>query len=118
MAAATAMEQSLSAVAKSVAQTTLAGGTPPDVGVALNNAVIAYQKTVASAADNVFGDPAAIAAMTKANDSDGWLMAGSWFMKAASMQDAVNQVVSQVPTTTKPNVRGLNEMNKDMGLFF
>lgn len=118
MAAMAKMEQDLNAVAKLVVSTYLKGGQPPDVGVALNNAVIAYQASVTSSADAVFGNAASLSTFVTAAKTDGWYVAGTYFMKMTQMQDAVNQVVSHTPTAVVPSKETMMAFSHDLAVFF
>lgn len=69
----------------------------------LGTAASAYTTTIGIAANSAISSANAMAAIKASATSDGWVMAGAWFMRIAAMQDAINSVASQTPTTSAPS---------------
>lgn len=103
MRAAGAMAVSFERTASKIVNFRDSAGGAPDVVADMNRAIVAYQTTVTAAVGTVFGSQDAMTTYVTAARTDGWYLAGAWFMKAAQLQDMVNVSVSNVPSTTPPD---------------
>lgn len=99
--------QNLETAMQALAVKIVTDGDTYDPG-AIGTATAAYQTTVNGAATNLFGSgDAAFAAIKQSATSDGWIMAGAWFMRIAALQDVMSKATSATPTATPP--RNLND---------
>ena len=65
------------------------------------NAMIGkYNNTVRQGGVNAYGNTQAYNQVAQNSSQDGWFLAGSWFMKLASMQEDAQQAVSAVPDSS------------------
>lgn len=92
------MEGALAPLAQQLVDATNGKQATPDISAGLVAAEQKYQQSVAGAS-RVFSDKDALNGLVEAAKQDGWFMAGSWFMKAAQMQDTINRAVSNTPTS-------------------
>lgn len=106
MTALAAMESKLAATAGKVVAF-YNGGAAPDVAADMTAAVAAYQESVSAAASSVFGNDEAMQTVLDAAKTDGWALAGSLYMKAVALQDAVSQAVAHVPVAIKPSASAI-----------
>lgn len=106
MAALGAMEGKLAGTAAKVVAF-YGGGAAPDVAGDMAAAVAAYQESVAGAASSVFGNDEAMTTVLEATKADGWMSAGTLYMKAVALQDAVSQAVAHVPVAIKPSATAI-----------
>ncbi|MHA4870039.1 DotA/TraY family protein [Duganella sp. PWIR1] len=101
IAALGAMESKLAGTAQKVVAFTKSGGSAPDVAGDMQAAILAYQASVAASASSVFGNDEAMSTVLEAAKSDGWALAGTLFLKAVQLQDAVSQAVAHTPTAVR-----------------
>lgn len=102
IAATASLEAALQPLAAAVvAQTYESGAAPADASV-LDTAAEEYQKSVAQAAGSVFGGADALTPVRNSAAQDGWILAGSWFMRASQLQDIVNKAASSTPVSIAP----------------
>lgn len=104
----TALEGSMASIASGIISAVDSGGAGP-ASADFKAAVVAYQTSVAAASQSLFGGADAVAEIRASAATDGWIMAGGWFMKAAQMQDMVSRAASAVPSTSPPTYAGFEE---------
>lgn len=99
-----AMAGTFSGTASKIVSFRDSAGGAPDVAGDFNSAVTAYQTTVATAVTSVYQNADSIQAFLTSAKTDGWYLAGAWYMRAAALQDMVNSTVANVPSSTPPNL--------------
>lgn len=109
--AAAALDARMQQVAVKIVNAKIEGTTAPDISADLISAEAEYQSTVASAANAVVGGKNGLSELVAAAKNDGWFMAGSWFMKASQLQDTINRVVSNTPSSQGFTSTSLGSVN-------
>lgn len=81
----------------------------------LDQAADAYQTAVSTAAGSVFGGADALTPVKNSASQDGWILAGSWFMRSSQLQDVVNKAASSTPVSVAPvnSAAGANYQDRD-----
>ena len=70
----------------------------------LQKASDSYTQNLAASLSGVFGQGDQLLDPIKAtSSSDGWIMAGAWFMKIAQLQDAMHSAAAAVPSVKQPS---------------
>jgi conjugal transfer/type IV secretion protein DotA/TraY len=80
-------------------------------------AIQAYQDTLAETAKAQLGDQAYFERLAQNAAQDGWVLAGSWFMRFAAIQDAVLKAIADAPTAM-PVQKAPESMATDMNRYF
>lgn len=111
-AAAETMEARLGELAVRIADGSLDGAQAEYVA-----AIQAYQDTLAETAKAQLGDQAYFEQLAENASQDGWVLAGSWFMRFASLQDAVLKAIADAPTAM-PVEKAPELMAADMNRYF
>lgn len=75
----------------------------PDM-VALQRAGEVYGREIGTALEGMLGGATEFADMRDQLKNGGWVMAGAWLVKAASLQDQIAKLVSSVPSVTTPKL--------------
>lgn len=102
--AAIQMEARLMPLAKKIANNGTVGEAASNADMAvLEAAANEYQLSIGTAAGSLFGGANALQSIKESATQDGWIMAGSWFMRAAQLQDTVNQAASSTPSMVPPS---------------
>lgn len=83
----------------------IVNGTPTSAATLgqFQTAIENYQRSVTQAAANSAQSNGSFAQLAQSAGQDGWIMAGAWFMRAVSLQDAVSTRVSQTPNVSAPS---------------
>ena len=87
---------------------TFADQRSPDTGLSstLLNLGDSYSKQLVSGATNAING-VKLESLNTAMKHDGWMLAGSWFMRASIMQDVLQRVLSGLPSTNKPKLESV-----------
>jgi len=89
-----------------IAQSIVVNGPSGATGAQFAQAVVAYQQAVATAVGSSAASQSAFSAIQQSASQDGWALAGAFFMKASSLQDQMNAMVTSVPATSAPTSFG------------
>jgi len=89
-----------------MAQNIVINGPSGATGAQFSQAVVAYQQAVAAAVGGSAASQNAFSAIQQSAAQDGWALAGAFFMKASSLQDQMNAMVTSVPATSDPTSFG------------
>lgn len=103
MSALASLEHDMNKTAREVVAFTNDGAKAPDVIAAVNAAIAQYQASVTASA-SVFTQADDMKKFMDGAKSDGWMLAGAWFMKSAQMQDEVRRAIADVPTASAPSL--------------
>lgn len=101
LTAARAMDSQLADIARQIVESGTTGEMPAASGY--QAALKAYQQSVANAAAGAFAGQSAMSEFKTQATADGWIMAGAWFMKSASLQDASTAAIAAVPVAEVGN---------------
>lgn len=74
-----------------------------DVKSNINSVALTYETNVNSKAKELFDSVAGVEDMKTALKKDGWLMAGSYYMKIISLQEKMNTMVTRLPSYKTPS---------------
>jgi len=111
-AAAETMEARLAELAGRIADGSLDGAQAEYVA-----AIQAYQDTLADAAKAQLGDQAYFERLSENAAQEGWVLAGSFFMRFASLTDAVLKAIADAPTAM-PVEKAPELMAADMNRYY
>jgi len=109
------LETALQPLAAAIVKQTFVTGAPlADAGL-LDAAAEEYQKSVSQAAGSVFGGADALTPVKNSASQDGWILAGSWFMRSSQLQDIVTKAASSTPVSIAPvnSSAGANYQDQD-----
>lgn len=95
LAAARAMDGQLAFLARQIVESSSSGAMP--AANSYQTALRQYQQSVSQAAAGAFASQSVLSEFKTQSTQDGWIMAGAWFMKAASLQDAATAAVAAAP---------------------
>ena len=87
------MESELNAIASDLVK-----GGATDISARYQQAVQHYQGSIAGVVKSMSGGQGYFNQMAQNANRDGWLMAGAWFMRLISLQDALMKGISNAPT--------------------
>ncbi|MHA4870823.1 DotA/TraY family protein [Duganella sp. PWIR1] len=107
------MESTLAPLAKQIIEYRDKGGALPSMAP-MFSAIEQYQNDIASAAKSSVASNDTRAAIVKAANKDGWVSAGSWFMKAAQLQDATRDAIAGVPQTRPMRIKDFQAFATDL----
>lgn len=93
--------------------TDLHTGVKRDYGVAYAKAVEDYDKDLVSAAQTMVGLDSAKNQIAENASKDGWLMAGAWYAKFASLQEQSYTAINQFPELIEPNIADIPHLYKE-----
>lgn len=95
--AAATLENSMATIAGNIVNSS--GGTQQ---AAYSAAINAYEKTVADVAKAQLGNAEYFKQMAENASKDGWILAGSWFMRFVSIQDSIMKALGNAPSPIPP----------------
>lgn len=106
------MESALSALAVDIANNSVGSAQSRYVA-----AIQAYQDGMKDVAIAQLGDQAYFEKMADHAAQDGWILAGSWFMRMTALQDAVMKALADAPTSL-PIEKAPESLASSMNLYY
>lgn len=104
--ASTALEGEMASVASLIVS-----NNPGSVNERYVRAIAQYQQTVGAAAKSQMGDQAYFTELSDNASRDGWLLAGSWYLRLASLEDAMMKALADSPESL-PVEKGPEDMSR------
>lgn len=80
-------------------------------------AVMQYQKTLGEVAKGQMGDQAYFSQLARNASQEGWLLAGSWFVRLSSLSDSLMKALADSPTSM-PIEAAPTAMGNDMDRYY
>lgn len=106
--AAMALEAELSGIAESIVN-----GDSNGAEAAYIAAVAHYQQAIGRAAMAQMGDKAYFEQVARSAEQEGWVLAGSWFMRMTALQSSVMQAIEDTPTALPVESAGAHATDMD-----